>query len=316
MRYYKSGSSRGADILAFGHILRQPLGVVAGELRPPQLALLASMPHTPLFIDSGAFGEVDGELNVVKPITHDDWLRVLDVYEHLSRALGPAVTVVAPDMIGDQLTTLRRMERYAERVYECVCLGARALVPVQTGAVPASEFYGAALEALGVDDDPRYVPALPMKRGATTIQQLRDFVAEARPAELHLLGLGPKSRRFKDALAACWGVSVTCDSNGMKALIGRKGKKPRPLTLALDKAEQWINSKLGPQIIKAHGVEMMLEGASSEEAGDRFAAWANAGYTASGYIAHVWPMRGDLLRKTKKTLAICEVYGQKDSTLS
>ena len=309
MRYYKSGSSRDPDILAFGYILRQPFGVVAGEIRPPQLALLEAMPYTPLFVDSGAFGEIDSNLNVVKPITHSDWLNVLEVYERLSRALGSAVTVVAPDMIGDQLNTLRRMEKYAEDIYTCACLGARILVPVQTGYVSASEFYSAALEALGAGDDPKYVPAIPMKRGATTVEDLAIFVSETRPTEVHLLGIGPKSKTFRSAMDACSGVKVTCDSNGMKALIGRKGRKPRPLTLALDKAEQWINRSLGPKIAYAHGVEMMMEGASSEESGDRFAAWANTGYTDRGYTAHVWPMRGDILRKTKKTLAICEVYG-------
>ena len=258
-------------------------------------------------MDSGAFGEVDRDLNVVKPMTHLQWRHILDLYLLLSRSLRDKLTVVAPDKVGDQVETLSRMAAYAEDIYECVSLSSRVLVPVQKGKLSMSKFYVYALEALGADD-PLYVPAIPMKKDATSLNDLAEFVRDTRPHEMHLLGVGPSNRKFDSIRRICGDIPLTCDSNVLTAAVGRvRGGKPRKLTAACDRAEEYINQLLGPKLLKIRGVEVLLDGASSE-CGDRFAAWANHFYKQSAYRC-VWPMRDpSRLRQIKKIIAICDTF--------
>ena len=304
--HYKSGSNRSPDLVAFGHLLRQPFGVVAHELREEQIALICSA-KTHVFVDSGAFGEVDRNLNVVKPISHLQWRRILALYLRLARVLRERLTIVAPDRVGDQVKTLSRMSTYAEDIYECVSLSSRALVPIQKGAFSMAEFYRHALEVLGADD-PLYVPAIPMKKDATSLTELAQFVQEAQPHEVHLLGIGPGNRKFSEISRICRGVPFTCDSNVLTAAVGRVRSGARALTSASDRAERYINQLLGPKLTHIGGIEFLLDGASSE-CGDRFAALANCYGASQAYLDYVWPMRDPArLRQIKKTIAICDTF--------
>ena len=259
-------------------------------------------------MDSGAFGEVDRNLNVVKPMTHLKWRDILDLYLRLSRVLRDRLTIVAPDKVSDQVETLSRMSAYAEDMYECVSLSSRVLVPIQKGAFSMSEFYTHALEVLGADD-PLYVPAIPMKKDATTLNDLARFVRDAKPHEMHLLGIGPGNNKFGEIVRICGDIPFTCDSNVLTAAVGRaRGGKPRRLTAACDRAEQYINQLLGPKLLSVGGVELLLDGASSE-CGDRFAALANCYFAEEAYTDYVWPMRDPArLRQIKKTIAICDTF--------
>lgn len=307
IKHYKSGSNRTPDILAFT-ALNLPFGVVATELRREQRELLTREIPIELFIDSGAFGEVDDDLNVIHPISDDEWDYIFDIYEEMTRAHAHRVTVVAPDRIGDQTETLVRMATYAERVYELTCLGARVLVPIQKGEVCLSEFYEQARYFLGFEDDARYVPAIPMKKGATSVLELEGFVRDVRPRELHLLGIGPMNRNIGKILKACQYVpELTMDSNVLTAKVGRQGSKPRPLTHAADKASVLIEAHLGPKRMIYRGQEFMLDGASSEW-GDRYATSANADYAF--HEQAIWPRRDPAcMRQIKKLSAILDVFG-------
>lgn len=297
---------------AFGHVLKQPFGVVAHELREEQITLICSA-KTCVFVDSGAFGEVDRNLNVVKPMTHLQWEGILALYLRLARVLRGRLTIVAPDKVGDQVETLSRMSTYAEDMYECVSLSTRVLVPIQKGPFSMSEFYIHALEVLGADD-PGYVPAIPMKKDATTLNDLARFVRDTKPHEMHLLGIGPRNNKFAEIRRICEGIPFTCDSNVLTASVGRaRGGKPRRLSAACDRAEKYINQLLGPKIVRVGGVELLLAGASSE-CGDRFAALANCS-AAQAYIDYVWPLRDPArLRQIKKTIAICDTFSDTNST--
>lgn len=307
--HYKSGSNRSPDLIAFGHLLRQPVGVVAHELREDQIALICSS-KTHVFVDSGAFGEVDRNLDVVKPMTHTQWRHILALYLRLARVLRERLTIVAPDKVGDQIETLCRMSAYAEEIYECVSLSSRALVPIQKGAFSMAEFYQHTLEVLGADD-PLYVPAIPMKKDATSLQELKQFIREARPHEIHLLGVGPGNRKFGEIARICKDTPFTCDSNVLTAKIGRARSGARPLTRATDQAERYVNRLLGPKMLHVGGVQFLLDGASSE-CGDRFAALANCYYAPQAYKDYVWPMRDPArLRQIKKTIALCSTFTER-----
>jgi len=208
----------------------------------------AKNPGVRCFVDSGAFSEVDftSEGPVwPAPMTPSGWRAVFRCYEIAAQAFGGRCYVVAPDRVADQAETLRRQERYRRHVRAIAAHGAQILVPVQKGSLPMADFYAAELVTLGLPAD-QVIPAVPMKKDATSVEDLVDFVRATQPTRLHLLGLGPKRRGPKgyDAvvaavLAVCPGCEIMSDSVLMAAISGRgngskiTGKR-RALTVALD----------------------------------------------------------------------------------
>lgn len=205
-----------------------------------------------VFVDSGAFSEVavvDGKLVTVAPITDADWQERLHVYERLSRSCGACAYLVAPDKVGDQIETLRRLKKFRLELHALRSIrdpdwwfGPSLIVPVQNGVMSAAEFATAAERALRMNQD-TLIWGIPLKKGATTIAQLREFAATC-PADqgFHLLGMGPSSPLFEEAMLAildnCPEAAITCDAVRITALVGRGGTKnpgkPRALTKAQD----------------------------------------------------------------------------------
>lgn len=186
--------------------------------------------------EMGAFSEVEitaAGPRVVAEISDRAWQERLAAAQ---RVAGPHLVLVAPDRVGDQGVTLRRMKRYASQVREIAAAGAKVLVPVQSGSLPRAAFFAAACEALGLGG----IPALPMNKDATPTRDLLAFLEETRPRALHLLGIGPRAARFPGLRALLLhqhrGLHLSCDSVALRAAIGR-GAGPgqeRALTRAID----------------------------------------------------------------------------------
>jgi len=206
----------------------------------------------PVFLDSGAFSEIDfgsrGPFDVA-PITDKDWRGRLAIYERIVDAVGPSkaalVNVVAPDKVADQQETLRRMRRYAPTIRRLHDKGATVLVPLQQGnpeygglALPA--FHDEAAKALGIRRwSDRWVPALPMKKDATSPANLEHYLRSRRPRRVHLLGVGPTNDNAAAIASAIRRGSpstiVQGDSVIIRAGVGR-ASGVKPLTAAQDAA--------------------------------------------------------------------------------
>tara|TARA_S200002703_G_scaffold158798_1_gene170145 strand:+ start:3209 stop:4375 length:1167 start_codon:yes stop_codon:yes gene_type:complete len=229
--YFASGSNRPAEIRGLSRA-GADIGVVATELSRNALNELIKLAGTDInvFVDSGAFSEVefaDGEFVQVRNI---DFGRVLAVYEELAAALGSQLFVVAPDRVGCQATSLVRLFNHREQLQRLHELGAHILVPVQKGDYSQAEFARRADKFLKF----QWLPAMPCKKAATTVEELAAFVTEAKPQHVHLLGLGIRNPKVADYVAAA-GDSVSLDSCWIAANAGR-GKKPRRFTRARDVA--------------------------------------------------------------------------------
>jgi hypothetical protein len=149
-----------------------------------------------MMCDSGAFSEVTMTAagpRVTVPISDKEWLRRLAVYERLGNALGSKALLVAPDQVGSQAETLRRLTRYAPVLARIVATGARFLVPLQVGKFSHEEFYSKAIEAAGV----ALIPAFPLRKAVTSADEIRRFVAAVRPERVHLLGMGAQNARAR-----------------------------------------------------------------------------------------------------------------------
>lgn len=222
------------------------IGITAGEVSDDLRGWLegyAGRVNQLLFVDSGAFSEVDfpadGPPVVVRPLTDDDWRgRLLDLYRWAVRTYGRRARVVAPDCVGDQVETLRRLERYAAPVRELARAGT-IIVPVQKGALSMARMFEVSLAVLGLEHGDHVVAGIPMQKDATSIELVEEF-ARSLPARarVHLLGIGPKARgnRYALAIAAlrrgCPTVRITSDSAVLVSIVGRGGKNAKPGTVA------------------------------------------------------------------------------------
>lgn len=243
VRYFASGSNHPGEILGLADA-GVDIGVAVHELRAGGAeaiaAAVAANPTIRVFVDSGAFSEVafEGGVPVVaRPISPTEWRWRLELYRQLAALVGEQLYVVAPDCIAHQAETLYRMSAFAAQVQAVAALGANVLVPMQRGELGPGEFWQLAVEALGVPLE-QLIPAIPMKKDATSDADLALFIREVRPWAVHLLGLGPSSPRFLDVLGQIPGdIEVMCDSVLVTSLVGRtngRGGEPRALTEAQD----------------------------------------------------------------------------------
>lgn len=240
--YFASGSNRAADVRGFSRI-GHPIGVAAPEVSAAaEVEIIRA--GVPVFVDSGAFSEVvfdENGVRVVAPISDSEWRARLALYRRIAEALGARAYLVAPDRIGDQAETLRRLAAYAPELRALRALGARVLVPIQKGAKPQSKFVRDVESVLGFSD---FVHAIPSKKRATTIAELREYLRAVRPSSVHFLGLGIKNANAPAVFAAlsefCPSASVSLDSNMIAANVGRGGRVPRLLTRSRDRAARMI----------------------------------------------------------------------------
>tara|TARA_R110002110_G_scaffold30588_13_gene108207 strand:- start:233 stop:1555 length:1323 start_codon:yes stop_codon:yes gene_type:complete len=279
---FASGSNHAGEIRGL-HEAGHPIGVAAPEVFPAAERALTGLAgrHHPVFIDSGAYSEVTfnfpnkkGKLkrpdlsigiHVTSPISEAQWDKRLDLYERLALSLGDQLYVVGPDMVGHQTETLERVGKYRDRVRRLGELGANVMMPVQKGALSMAEFDRQIEETLGHGD---FIRAIPMKKDATSVSELVDFLRDRQPDRVHLLGLGGSNRTAERILQAVKdavpGVIVSMDSTKITAKSARSGgtghpdsndptDKRRPLTVASDEAKIaiWQEAHLGARDLHA-----------------------------------------------------------------
>ena len=226
---FASGSNEAREIRGFA-LACVPVGFSAELIREEGVQELLRSKQ-PIFADSGAFSEVtitsEGP-RVTHPISHASWLKRIALYLRLAKVHGNQLFVVAPDRVADQEHTLELIEHYRPQLHELAFRGAHVLVPVQRGALSATQFFRQAVAVAGID----LIPALPMKKAGMSHADVLRFVDEVRPSRLHLLGMGYERRTAKAlvrALLEAHGeLTLTLDSNRLRAVIGQR----RRLTVA------------------------------------------------------------------------------------
>lgn len=228
--YFASGSNQPAQIAALG-ACGADVGVAAPHVSAAAERELCALVGSDVcvFVDSGAFSEVSfagGVRRVVKPIVHADWVKIFGLYSRLADRLGSQLYVVAPDCVGDQDETLRRLKHYVCELHGLAAKGARILVPIQKGALSQSNFARRVDDILGTSN---WIPAMPCKKAATSAAELFKFVCDFRPAHIHLLGLGIRNRNLREYLIAFEGTAcgVSLDSCWITANTGTAGKGRR-----------------------------------------------------------------------------------------
>ncbi|MDD1009360.1 MULTISPECIES: hypothetical protein [Pseudomonas] len=145
---FHSGMSASSDLRAAVDV-GVPIGVVAPLLSLSKV-FLALPRHLDsggsVFIDSGAFAAFQKGETVI-------WERVFQKYESviLMTAKPQGLSIVAPDVIGDQVATLKLWSEHAERVKNWIGKGVRVIVPLQRGALDAAQMLALAKDTFGSD---------------------------------------------------------------------------------------------------------------------------------------------------------------------
>lgn len=283
--HFTSGVNNAGEVRGLA-LTGRSVGITATEIRAGLLEELELYAGGLLevFVDSGAFSEVrfgPAGREVVRPITAADWSKRLELYVRIARAFRCRAYLVAPDAVGDQAETLRRLERYADQIRKLRELGANVLVPVQRGELGPAAFRRRAIEILGFAD---FVIAIPAKKAATSPAELRAFARELyfegeSELRFHLLGLGPASKRYAPMIEAIrdWHTDavIYSDAGEIRRKVGRTngpGGTPRALTAAQDRAR--ARGIVDPAEVKAAGLlEVGLDENRREAQAARRAGW-------------------------------------------
>lgn len=223
---FASGINRRAEVEGFTK-LEIPIGVSVSRLDRDALDRIIEL-ERPVMVDSGAFSEMQSanERGTSFGISHAEWEHRLAIYFTIASALHERAFLVVPDRVGDQRETLQRISRYRPWLARLDATGAKLLLPLQVGGRTHIEFYEAAQQTAGVP----LIPAMPMRKAATSAEPLLKFGAEVKPKHLHLLGMGIDNPRVAPLIQAIRHYSpktfITMDSNRLRAVAG----KGRPLT--------------------------------------------------------------------------------------
>lgn len=265
--HFASGVNHPGEVRGFA-LSGRHLGITFGEVSEDLLAELENFGAPGpmcLFVDSRAFSEVKFnkatcKLEVVAPITDDQWAGRFELYTWAARTFRTHAYVVAPDCVGNQEETLRRLARFAPDVAAIAALRANVIVPVQKGALPMSAMFATACEILGLREAP--IAGIPMKKDATSLEDLAELV-DSMPwygCRFHLLGLGPESKRFTAAIRCIKSrrpnAVITSDSVTVRRLVGRtngRGGQPRALTMYQDAAR--ADGLTNPAEVKAYALQ-------------------------------------------------------------
>jgi hypothetical protein len=210
---FRSGMSSASDLRG-GIDAGVPIGVVASKLST-QAKILALPRYLDLggavFIDSGAFSEMG---TGVEP----DWNTILGTYESVSDLCNDRsrLFVVAPDKVGDQASTLERLNAHLARVLNLIHAGCRVIVPLQTGALPVAEMLDRVIDMLGTSD---FVVGIPSNKEALSISDCESLCHHA----YHILGRvqmdDDQAMRISGLRKECPDAVITADANWLRSRL-------------------------------------------------------------------------------------------------
>lgn len=179
---FRSGMSRSKDFHGAASA-GVPIGVVAGELTMGQK--LTTIPRYLrsggyVFIDSGAFSEFkSGEAPDFDNVVNTYEL-IADCHDADPQMLG-RLFVVAPDKVGDQTATLKRLGVYSRRLKALIEDGVKVIVPIQRGVMPAVQMLQSVTDILGTG---AFVAGIPSNKEALSLLECESL----RHHSFHILG--------------------------------------------------------------------------------------------------------------------------------
>jgi hypothetical protein len=172
------------------------IGIDIGELSANGLNKLAEaiLGGTRVFVDSGAFSTFRSNVknNEDKSLNFDS---IIEKYDAITKAVEelnihddeyPSPMIVMPDVVGNQKASIDLVEKYKNYIRgEADFNSTIPIVPIQKGELTLAEVYKKITGILGTSD---FTVGLPSNAEAISQNELRDFLREIKPANVHFLG--------------------------------------------------------------------------------------------------------------------------------
>ena len=151
-----------------------------------------------LFLDSGAFKEVNADLTVKKAMTDDDWKKIFSIYQQLAEVWGDRLMVMAPDRVGDQKVTMERLERYKDQIQSLAKTGCKIMGAIQKNPTIENSLFlfheklDQFFRSIGIVD---WVRGLPLNKSPVRVEDVVYMIENTKPFKyLHLLGKSPYAK--------------------------------------------------------------------------------------------------------------------------
>ena len=214
--FYTSGIANAPDATAATHT-HAPWGTsVTWFSRTPiikQQCFQSLENQIPIFVDSGAF-------HTATTGGQTAWETVFSHYFDLALNTDSPdlLTIVAPDVLGDQAQSLTLLKQYHHHLLNLKSTGVRILIPIQYGTLSIHEYLQSAAlspHCFGI--------GLPSNRNAYPAQSIEHELANANIVDLHLLGISAANKRFENLFqsAARSGTKhISSDSNRIRTMVG------------------------------------------------------------------------------------------------
>jgi len=224
---YHSGMSAQSDFRAC-ILTGAAAGVVAGLLTAQHF--FGAIPRFvreggKLFIDSGAFSAFRKN----EPM---NWEKVFRAYDYVicSTEGSPNVTIVAPDVVGNQEATLALWILHRDLIRSWIDSGVRVMMPLQRGSLPANTLLEQAKTLLGTD---HFCAGIPSNEAALPA----DECAQLRHHDFHILGRVVLTPEIEEKVRALRKenpeASLTADANWLRSRTKKIGIKLTELPLDL-----------------------------------------------------------------------------------
>ncbi|MGO4801056.1 hypothetical protein ACEN2T_17400 [Pseudomonas sp. W22_MBD1_FP4] len=208
---YHSGMSAKSDLRAAVDI-GVPVGVVATLLDVNKTILVL-----PRHLDRGGFAFIDsGAFTAFQKGEPVDWAKVFRVYESVIQMTDrpEGLSIVAPDVIGDQVLTIALWVEHAASVRAWIDAGARVIIPLQSGELSAGRLLEKAKSIFGTD---RLCAGIPSNLKAMTAEDCSTLYH----SDFHILGRVIMTDELELKMSALRqnnpGATYTADANWLRA---------------------------------------------------------------------------------------------------
>lgn len=214
---YGSGCSALWDFLGFA-LVHRPVGVTATKLGT------AVMPKILAYLDRGGRVMVDsgvfGAYRANRPLDFEK--SVFPRYEQiLSGTRQPSgVLLVAPDVLGDQISTLQLQRQHLPRIVRWMDLGASVMFPIQDAHNDPAAVHRQIRSMVGQRS---FVVGIPSNEQAWLPHQVVSFAQREKPQRMHLLGVSRDSlvrQIAREVAAVSPGTRLSCDACPLIAHAG------------------------------------------------------------------------------------------------
>lgn len=221
MTVFASGLSRINDFRTYSR-MGAPCGIVATEASAAVLHALTNHNEVglPVFIDNNAFGTFKQALKTGATCAAD-FDRVFKVFDKIIASVERTnlVSLVMPDIIGDQTASLDLIGKYREKILAFIRAGADVLIPLQGGKLSLAEVHERICEVLGTSN---WRASIPCNVKRMLGRELFEMAFYCKPDRMHLLGVAGYKKLLplvKLILEAHPSADITADANRMRSII-------------------------------------------------------------------------------------------------